>query len=66
MIVPLSQLSNKYGMLAEFGYNIVGRLVHLAEGNYLFPEVFDRSSDKIDSFVNYQKSIMHVRAVPKI
>ena len=40
--------------------------MHLAEGNYLFPEVFDRSADKIDSIVNYQKSIMYVRAVSKV
>ena len=40
--------------------------MHLAEVNYLFPEVFDRSADKIDSIVNYQKSIMDVSAMPEV
>ena len=39
--------------------------MHLAESNNLFSEVFDRASDKIDSIVYYQKSIMDVSAMPK-
>lgn len=38
----------------------------MAEGNYLFPEVFDRSADKIDSIVNYQKPVMDIRAMPEV
>ena len=40
--------------------------MHLTEGYNLFPEVFDRSADKIDSIVNYQKPIMDVSAMSEV
>ena len=39
--------------------------MHLAEGYYLFPKVFDGASDEINSIVNYQKSVMDIVAMLK-
>lgn len=39
--------------------------MHLAEGDNLFSKVFDRAPDKIDSIINYQKSVMDIAAMPK-
>lgn len=43
--------------------NNVGILVHLTECDNFLTKILDRAADEVDCIIDYQKPVMHIRAM---